>query len=181
MEKFNKKKIEISNKLAHCIIENGMKNSSLRQLASAIGTSDRMLLHYYQNKEELMNDVFYIISNKLINILSKKIKRRLSLPEFIVYLYNEMNDKEMSKFMRVSMELMTYGINGDEDYYKKISKRQIDIFVEWIKNSIDVKENENIIELSSFVLILIDGMLLLNSVGEEAKVRNTIEFLQKMF
>lgn len=46
-----------------------MKESSLRQLASRIGTSDRMLIHYFKDKETLMTTIFNIVIIKLINVL----------------------------------------------------------------------------------------------------------------
>ena len=69
MDKFKVKKEDIAEKLADYIIENGMKESSLRQLASRIGTSDRMLIHYFKDKETLMTTIFDIVIIKLINVL----------------------------------------------------------------------------------------------------------------
>ena len=39
-------------------LEHGLGNVSLRALAAAVGTSDRMLLYYFSNKDELMLEVF---------------------------------------------------------------------------------------------------------------------------
>jgi len=69
MEKTEIKRQFILNKIADHLLANGMKDSSLRQLATAIGTSDRMLLHYFVDKEELMTAALYLVAARLIDIL----------------------------------------------------------------------------------------------------------------
>ncbi|NJN97376.1 MAG: TetR/AcrR family transcriptional regulator [Anaerolineales bacterium] len=59
----------ILNKIADHLLACGMKDSSLRQLAAAIGTSDRMLLHYFLDKEELMTAALNLVAARMIGIL----------------------------------------------------------------------------------------------------------------
>ena len=65
MDKFKVTKEDISKKLAHYIIETWMIESSLWQLASRIGTRDRMMIHYFKDKETLMTTIFNIVILKL--------------------------------------------------------------------------------------------------------------------
>ena len=86
MDKFKAKKEDIAKKLADYIIENGMKESSLRQLASRIGTSDRMLIHYFKDKETLMTTIFNIVIIKLINVLKGEMSLIGPRPEREVFI-----------------------------------------------------------------------------------------------
>ena len=44
-------------RLAAHLLEHGLSRTSLRQLASAAGESDRMLLYYFADKAELLGAV----------------------------------------------------------------------------------------------------------------------------
>ena len=46
--------------LAAYVLENGLADVSLRPLAKAAGTSDRMLLYHFGSKEELVIDRAYV-------------------------------------------------------------------------------------------------------------------------
>lgn len=54
MEKTEAKRQLILNQIADHLLAAGLKDASLRHLAAAIGASDRMLLHYFVDKDELM-------------------------------------------------------------------------------------------------------------------------------
>ena len=69
MEKTEAKRQLIFNQIADHLLASGMKDSSLRQLAAAIGTSDRMLLHYFVNKEELMTAALNLVAARMISLL----------------------------------------------------------------------------------------------------------------
>jgi AcrR family transcriptional regulator len=47
------------------MLENGLKDASLRKLAAAAGTSDRMRLYYFSNKDELMLEAFGLVVERL--------------------------------------------------------------------------------------------------------------------
>lgn len=69
MEKTEIKRQLILNEIADYLLASGMKISQLRQLAAAIGTSDRMLLHYFSDKEELMSAALNLVARQLIDML----------------------------------------------------------------------------------------------------------------
>ncbi len=179
MDKFKVKKEDIAEKLADYIIENGMKESSLRQLASRIGTSDRMLIHYFKDKETLMTTIFDIVIIKLINVLKGIAKEKMTVKAFVLFVGEEMNSVEIAKFMKVSLELISLSITG-ENYYKQIGKNQINLFYEWIYDSLDVDDEMDKTEAASFLLALIEGTVLLHSLNEDDKIEKSMHFIEKM-
>ena len=179
MNKFIVKKEEIAEELSEYIIENGMKESSLKQLATKIGTSDRMLIHYFKDKETLMITIFNIVIIKLINVLNDLVKEKMTIKAFTLFLGKEMNSVQITKFMKISLELISLSITGDS-YYKKIGKNQINFFYEWIYNSLDVEDEVDKSEAASFLLSLIEGTVLLHSLNEDSKIEKSLNFIEKM-
>ena len=54
MTKPDSRRTEIVERLADHVLAHGLSASSLRPLAKAAGTSDRMLLYYFADKSEMM-------------------------------------------------------------------------------------------------------------------------------
>ncbi len=54
MAKKAAKRAEIIAKLAVHFLSSGLDDTGLRRLAEVAGTSDRMLLYYFENKDELV-------------------------------------------------------------------------------------------------------------------------------
>ena len=68
MKKGELRKKIITEKMADHILSNGLQSSSLRQISAAAETSDRMLLYYFTNKEDMLRNNKYIISSISVTI-----------------------------------------------------------------------------------------------------------------
>ena len=69
MDKTDLKRQQLLGKIADHLLASGIEQSSLRQLAAAIGTSDRMLLHYFEDKEALMRAALTLVATRMIGLL----------------------------------------------------------------------------------------------------------------
>ena len=65
------KRSDLIEKLADHILADGLLNASLRPLAKAVGTSDRMLLYYFKDKDELIEAVLDHIAARITVILEQ--------------------------------------------------------------------------------------------------------------
>ena len=65
------KRSDLIDKLADHILAEGLLNASLRPLAKAVGTSDRMLLYYFKDKDELIEAVLNRIAARITVILEQ--------------------------------------------------------------------------------------------------------------
>lgn len=59
--------------LADHVIAQGLGQTSLRRMARAVGTSDRMLLYYFSDKEALLTAVLTEVANRLAAALDRAI------------------------------------------------------------------------------------------------------------
>ena len=70
MKKGELRKKIITEKMADHILSNGLQSSSLRQISAAAETSDRMLLYYFTNKEDMLTATLNLISERFIELLN---------------------------------------------------------------------------------------------------------------
>lgn len=113
------------------------------------------------------------------NVLKGIAKEKMTVKAFVSFVSEEMNSVEIAKFMKVSLELISLSITG-ENYYKQIGKNQINLFYEWIYDSLDVDDEMDKTEAASFLLALIEGTVLLHSLNEDDKIEKSMHFIEKM-
>lgn len=66
------RRAEIIERLTDHVLAHGLSASSLRPLAKAAGTSDRMLLYYFKDKAEIISAVLQLISARLLVMLGDR-------------------------------------------------------------------------------------------------------------
>jgi AcrR family transcriptional regulator len=62
MDKVTAKKAQIIEQITHYLIAHGMADIGLRKLADVAGTSDRMLIYYFETKDALIGQVLEAIA-----------------------------------------------------------------------------------------------------------------------
>lgn len=65
MGKADERRAALVEQLADFVLQEGLASASLRPLAEAAGTSDRMLLYYFQDKSELIGAILGRIAERL--------------------------------------------------------------------------------------------------------------------
>lgn len=64
-DKVTTKKAQILQQITQYLLANGMADSGLRKLAEVAGTSDRMLIYYFETKDALIGQVLHDIAANL--------------------------------------------------------------------------------------------------------------------
>jgi len=169
MKKFDEKKQIIMEKIADHLLSHGMKDSSLRPLAAVAGTSDRMLLHYFANKEELMTSVLFLITERLIAILNNTKSEQLSFQLLLPYLAGMVRDPNVRPYLRLWLELAASAAEGEE-YYRTIARQICDIYFDWIASALKVEREEDRISLAAFAFATIEGLVLLDLLGSDSLI-----------
>eukprot|EP01033_Poteriospumella_lacustris_P022788 gene22788-17193_t len=59
----------VIDRLADHILQAGLSGSSLKALAAAVGASDRMLLYYVRNKDDLLTTALGRLAERLTHLL----------------------------------------------------------------------------------------------------------------
>ena len=108
------KRALILDKLADHVLANGLSASSLRPLAKAAGTSDRMLLYYFTDKGALIAAVLQHIAGRMV-VAMEVVAAREPLPYAVLLtrLSAALSDRSFAPYMRVFLEVASGAANGD--------------------------------------------------------------------
>jgi AcrR family transcriptional regulator len=163
--------------MADYMLEHGISGSSLRPLAKAAGTSDRMLIYHFESKEKLINEIlkhlFGRLADDMTNMLpTKKADTRLQCIRDILDALKVVGYK---RYMRIWLEIIGYSTQ-QQNSYTDISHQLVDDILAWI--SVYVPGSEPDPERTAkAILVLIEGENVLSSIGREDIAIDGIEFL----
>lgn len=163
----------ILNQIADYLLASGMKDSSLRQLAAEIGTSDRMLLHYFTDKEELMNAALNLAAARLIDLLESTRSKQMPFETLIAYLAEMIHEPGIRPYLRLWLELAAMSTASES--YRSIARQICDSFYDWITTVLKVENEEDHAPMAALAFATIEGFVLLDSLGYGAKVSSALK------
>lgn len=175
MKKGELRKQELQDKMAEHILSNGLQAISLRSLAKAAGTSDRMLLHYYQDKEELMTEVLTQISDNLITILEQAQTTPIPFNQLVPHLYLLIKEPVVKPYIQLWLELIALA-SKKEDPYFSIAKQIGDSFIQYCSELIQADEEEKE-KLAPLTFIIVEGIAMLDAIDFDSKIAKALEGL----
>jgi len=110
----DEKRALILDKLADHVLAHGLSASSLRPLAKAAGTSDRMLLYYFTDKSALIAEVLqHIAARMVIAMEGAAAPQPLPYDVLLARLSAALSDPGFAPYMRVFLEVASGAANGD--------------------------------------------------------------------
>ena len=163
--KLETRRQEIVQRLTEHVLVEGLNAASLRPLAKAAGTSDRMLLYYFADKAEIITAILEEISTRLVLKLGDRVAPEL-LPvdvlrkQFAAILFEE----ELWPYMRIWLEVASRAAMGDL-YFRGVGEQIGRGFYEWGKAQLLSESEEQRDVDAARLLVTIEGMLLLKSLG----------------
>ena len=178
MKKTEAKKQAIIEKLSDHLLAGGMKGSSLRMLAGAVGMSDRMLLHYFVDKEELMTSTLLRISAQLQNRLNQARTEPLPLHQLVPQLACMMKDPQIRPYLKLWLELAASAV-ADEPYHRTIARQICDSFFAWVASALQVEHEEDRRPLAALAFAAVEGLVLLDTLGADSLVASALEGIKK--
>lgn len=127
--------------LANHIAQHGLSGASLRPLAQAAGTSDRMLLYHFGSKDRLMADLLAYLSAQFITLLDASAggQRAASRHDCFVTLAGFMRQPMMRPMLRVWGEILV-GAEGGNEAYRTAAHAIIGRLEAWIREHLPIDE-----------------------------------------
>lgn len=180
MNKKETKKQLLLEKMSSHILSHGLKSSSLKSLAASAGTSDRMLLHYFRNKDELLSSVLDTIYNQFIAILSIAQAEKVSGPQMILHLTALMKHQAVRPYIQFWFELVPYAVKKEAPFHL-ISRKICDRYFTWIKHNINAVNETEQKQIAALVLSLTEGFALFDMLGEELIITNALAGMDQFF
>lgn len=156
----------ILERIADYLLAHGLGGASLRPMAAAAGTSDRMLLYYFANKEELLAAALSLISQRLLVMLESAQGKPMPFEKLLPHLVKVMGEPSLQPYMAIWFELVAMAGRGDEGL-KAIGGHICDGFLKWIAAALVVRNESERIPQAALLLATVDGLSLLVAVGRD--------------
>ncbi len=169
MKKTETRKRDLVEKMADHLLLHGLKGASLRPLAASAGTSDRMLLHYFADKDELMSATLTRLAERLLAILDHVRPEPVPLGTLLPRLAGMLHDPQVRPYLRLWLELAAASAGGDEPC-RAVARRIGDIFLAWISAALAVEREEDRAPTAALAFATTEGLVVLDAVDSGALI-----------
>ncbi len=169
MKKGDARRRHILERLADHVLAHGLQGASLRPLAAAADTSDRMLLHYFVDKEAVLTATLTLVTERLVAILDAARPSPMPFLVLIPQLAGLLKDPQIQPYMRLWLELVAFAARGQEPF-RSIARQIASTFLQWIGAALTVEHEEQRAPLAALTLTIIEGLVLLDTLGEDGNV-----------
>ena len=176
MEKTELKRQSILNDVADYLLTHGLQESSLRQIATKVGTSDRMLLHYFADKQELMNAALHLIAQRMIELLNTNQAGQMPYEALLRYLAGMIQQPEIRNYLRIWLELIA--MSASQESYRLIAQQIAEQFYEWIAALLQVDQESERAPKAALAFATIEGFVLLDALSSGEKVELALESIE---
>lgn len=151
--------------LADHVLALGLSASSLRSLAKAAGTSDRMLLYYFPDKGALIAAVLEVIAARMVILLDARkaagpLRYEVLRPKLLGIVFAD----ELWPYMRLWLEMASLAALGDP-VFRSVGEQLGRGFLTWGAAQLDSADDASRAVEAANLLVVIEGTLLLRSIG----------------
>lgn len=165
MTKTDTRRAEIIQRLADYVLAEGLSAASLRPLAKAAGTSDRMLLYYFADKRAIITAVLEQISARLVGLISDRTAPEpLPLEELRRQLAELLFEDALWPYMRIWLQVAARAAMGDS-FYRGVGEQIGRGFLDWGKMQLKADSAAQLEVDAARLLVSMEGMLFLKSIG----------------
>jgi AcrR family transcriptional regulator len=159
------RRITLLDRLADHILAHGLSASSLRPLAKAAGTSDRMLLYYFPDKDALVAAVLEVVAARMVALLdARRAPGPLPYTALRTQLLAIVFADDLWPYMRLWLEIASRAALGDP-VLRAVGEQLGRGFLSWGAAQLDSADDATHEVEAAQLLIAIEGNLLLRSVG----------------
>jgi AcrR family transcriptional regulator len=153
---------QLLDQLADFVLANGLDAASLRPMAKAAGTSDRMLLYYFADKNALITAVLGHLAQRMVATLeAQRAPQPLPLDALRKELLAIVLAEDVWPFMRLWLEIAARAARGHA-LYRPLGEQIGRGFLAWAQGqlrSADPKRD------AATLLMTVEGAVLLKSLG----------------
>ena len=156
-------------RMANHVLAEGLAAATLRSLAAAVGTSDRMLLYYFADKEELLTATLDRIATRMIAQLDGAIpvEPRKPFPVLLEQVWTAMASERLLPFMPLWLDLASGAARGLQPH-RDVAGDIADGFLAWVTVRLQPESDGEPSLLAPMFLASIEGMYLLKAIGRGA-------------
>lgn len=158
-------------RLAAHVLEHGLGSASLRPLARAAGTSDRMLIYHFGNKEALIDALLDYIAGIYSSALEMALgeERPATRAQCFARILAQGREPGMQPFMVLWWEIVAGAARGLPGY-KEAAEAMIAKQLGWLERQMPADDPDPA-GGARYLLTLLEGTLMLGTVGHAQTAR----------
>lgn len=151
-------------RLADHLLKHGLEGASLRPLAAAAGTSDRMLLYYFADKEELLAATLEHVAGRMAALLGDAAAAPRPFADLLTQVAASIRMPAFQPYMHLWFDLTGRSARGREPH-RAVAGRIADGFLAWVAARLLVDDEADRASQAALLLATVDGLALLDAVG----------------
>lgn len=162
--------------MADHVLEEGLGAATLRPLAAAAGTSDRMLLYYFADKDELLAATLDRVAARMIVALDEAIPvvPQQSFGALLNQAWIALASKQLLPFMPLWLDLAAGAARGLQPH-REIAGRIADGFLSWVTIRLLPEDDGTPSLMAPMFLAVIEGSYLLTAFGRSSMADAAID------
>lgn len=165
MTRADAKRREIADRLADFLLAEGLIGASLRPLAAAVGTSDRMLLYYFKDKEAILAAALQRVIGRISDLLQSNVSPTPSSPDEVrSELLKLIASKEFRPYMCLWLETAALSARGDQ-LFRTIGAQIAAAMQQWIASRLVFPDPARRQATASRLLRAVEGEFVMRSFG----------------
>ena len=156
-------------RMADHVLAEGLSASTLRSLAAAAGTSDRMLLYYFADKEDLLAATLERVAARMIVTLNEAIPAvpRQPFAALLDRAWVALASDRLRPFMPLWLDLAAGAARGLQPH-REIAGEIADGFLAWITIRLLPEEDGEPSSMAPLFMAVIEGAYLLGALGRSS-------------
>ena len=152
-------------RLAAHVLEHGLSRASLRPLARAAGTSDRMLIYHFGSKAQLLADLLAFVADLYAEALDSALghERAATRQEVAARVLARARADDMQRFMALWWEIVAGSARGLPGY-REAAGAVMDRMLRWLEGQMPAGDPDPQ-GGARYLLTLIEGAMMLSAAG----------------
>lgn len=176
------KRAEIVEKLATHFLSAGLDDTGLRRLAEVAGTSDRMLLYYFENKDDLVIAVLTHIGDQLAQMMEVQFGATPKPPaEVLRALWDLVTSAGLADQIRLWLDMSSRASRHDP-LFGVVSDAMGEAWIDRLSALLEVPDAEKR-ALAILIMAIVDGQLILFPTAPEkgeVAIAKAIDLLRRV-
>jgi AcrR family transcriptional regulator len=165
MKSTTDRRAALLDRLADHVLAHGLIASSLRPLAKAAHTSDRMLLYYFADKAEIIAATLEVVAARMVAEMASKVAAKpLTYHALLAHLSGALLTEAFWPYMRLWLEIASRAASGDP-LYTRIGEQIGRGFLAWGAAQLEVANEPARAGEAARLLVAIEGSVLLKAIG----------------
>ncbi|MEM1381519.1 MAG: TetR/AcrR family transcriptional regulator [Pseudomonadota bacterium] len=160
----NEQRARVAETLVDHVLATGLSQVSVRQLAAAAGISDRMLIYYFDNKNNALSEVLMAAAMRMEAMLNASLPPDAGLPRAALFgvLTEAFRDEDTKLFMALWIEIIAKSLREPEPY-GPVATRIALFFLDLMTDRVEGQTREERRRNAGLVFAAIDGMAMIEA------------------